>query len=105
MKDHTSIDQRGLALARAIVEKLEAGDLDAGVARARAVNRRWLEMSPSPLHRAWAEILRRDWPSIKAVLLDETEDGQTLRQNSPFCGILTPTERWAIMREYRQHAA
>jgi hypothetical protein len=105
MKDHASIDRRGLALARAIVAKLEAGDIESGLARARAVNRRWREMDPSSLHQEWAELLECDWAIIKAALLDDSERGRALRQNNPFCGILTPHERWAIFREYRQHAA
>lgn len=105
MNDHASIDRRGLALSQAIVAKLEAGDIEAGVAKARAVNRRWCELATSPLHQEWAEILERDWARIKAALLEDSEHGRTLRQNNPFCGILTPRERWAIFREFRQHAA
>ncbi len=101
MNDHATIDRRGLALARAIVEKLEAGDLQAGLAKARAVNRRWYERDATELHRAWHDVLQKDWASIKEVLLDTSERGCELRQNSPFCGILTPHERWAIFREYR----
>ncbi|HMP90670.1 MAG TPA: hypothetical protein PJ991_10735 [Kiritimatiellia bacterium] len=105
MKDHASIDRRGLDLAKAIIEKLEAGDLEAGLARAREVNQRWYKLNPAPLHKEWAEILHSDWSRIKAVLLDESEHGRNLRQNNPFCGILTPRERWAVFREHRQHAA
>ncbi|HMP73281.1 MAG TPA: hypothetical protein PKE55_08465 [Kiritimatiellia bacterium] len=105
MKDHASIDRRGLDLARAIVTKLESGDLQGGLAKARAVNRRWREQGSSPLHEEWKEILQGNWTEIKAILLDESEGGNRLRQNSPFCGILTPHERWAIFREHRRHAA
>ena len=105
MKDHASIDRRSLALSRAIIKKLEEGDIEAGVARARAVNRRWRKVAGTTLHEEWKTILQRDWPNIKAALLDASEQGQALRQNNPFCGILTPRERWAIFREFRQHAA
>lgn len=94
-----------MALSRAIVSKLEGSDVEAGLAKARAVNRRWRELGNSPLHQEWADILERDWGHIKSVLLDDSEHGRTLRQNNPFCGILTPHERWAIFREHRQHAA
>jgi len=105
MNDHANIDRRGLALSKAIVEKLEVGDINMGIEKARAVNRRWREMAGSPLHQEWAEILQGNWADIKATLLDESEHGRMLRQNNPFCGILTPRERWAIFREHRQHAA
>ena len=96
MRTHGQIDERSLRLARAVADKLETGDLTMGLERARAVNRRWREQSPSGLHDDWAEILRRDWPFIRVALLDESERGAQLRQNNPFCGILTPQERWGI---------
>ncbi len=102
MRTHGQIDERSWRLARAIADKLEAGDLTAGLARARAVNRRWREQAPSRLHGDWAEILQGDWPAIRAALLDESERGAQLRQNNPFCGILTPRERWAFYRERAQ---
>ena len=42
---------------------------------------------------------------MRAVLLDESDEGQRLRQNDPFCGVLTPKERWAIYRESANDAA
>jgi hypothetical protein len=100
VNDHPSIDRRGLDLARAIVEKLERGDRAAGVAKARAVNQRWRDMGSSALHDAWADILQGDWESIKSILLADNERGRELRQNNPFCGILTPEERLAIFHEH-----
>jgi hypothetical protein len=104
MKTHQEIDRRSLKLAEAVVRKLEAGDIAAGVARARAVNARWRADAPTLLHRRWSEVLEREWPAIRAVLLDPSEEGARLRQNNPFCGILTPQERWAFFREYRDDA-
>ena len=49
----------------------------------------------------WMEILRRPWSHIRAILLDDSENSRRLRQNDPFCGILTPKERWEIYREAR----
>ncbi len=100
MRTHQQIDQRSLRLARAVVEKLERGDPRTGIDLARENNRRWREMNPSRLHDAWATILSGEWTGIRAVLLDESERGAQLRQNNPFCGVLTPPERWAIYREF-----
>ena len=104
MKTHQEIDRRSLKLAEAVVCKLEAGDVAAGVARARAVNARWVADAPTSLHVRWRALLAEDWPTIRAALLDPSEDGAQLRQNNPFCGILTPQERWAFFREYRDDA-
>jgi hypothetical protein len=99
VKTHQQIDHRSLRLARVVAEKLEAGNLLAGLARARAVNERWRQQASSPLHEAWRDLLAGDWPSIRAALLDASERGAQLRQNNPFCGILTPRERWDVYRQ------
>jgi hypothetical protein len=104
MNTHAQVDHRSLRLAWTIVGKLEAGDVQAGIDRARSVNHRWRAQAASRLHDDWAAILQGDWPSIRRVLLDESERGAQLRQNNPFCGILTPQERWAIVREASHEA-
>lgn len=103
MKTHQQIDRRSLRLADALARKLEAGDVQAGIERARTVNRRWRAQGASRLHDEWAEILAGDWISIRNALIDHSERGAQLRQNNPFCGILEPRERWAIYRECAAH--
>lgn len=46
----------------------------------------------------WREILH--WPveEIRSLLISDTEEGQRLRQNSPFAGALSPEEVWEIKR-------
>ncbi len=44
----------------------------------------------------WRELLRKPVEKIRAVLTAETDEGQRLRQNSPFAGILSPSEVWEI---------
>jgi hypothetical protein len=102
MKTHQQIDQRSLRLARAVVEKLEDGDPRTGVALAQENNRRWNAQNPSRLHEDWTAILSGKWENIREILLDKSERGAQLRQNNPFCGILTPQERWKIYREFNQ---
>jgi hypothetical protein len=41
---------------------------------------------------------------VIAVLEDEGEQGQALRQVSPFAFVLRPQERWAILREASREA-
>jgi hypothetical protein len=50
-------------------------------------------------------ILSRDWPEVRGILLDDSEEGRRMRQSDPFCGILTPAERWEIYREFRRDEA
>jgi hypothetical protein len=98
MKDHQAIDRRSLAMARRIVAKIDADPSRKGLEQARRVCSRWVERGNVPA-REWLEILRRPWPEIRAILLDDSEESRRLRQNDPFCGILTPNERWEIYRE------
>jgi hypothetical protein len=51
----------------------------------------------------WDTLLSRPWQEIKKSLLDLSEQGDRLRQNNPFCGVLTPQERWSIHRAFRHH--
>ncbi len=55
----------------------------------------------------WRAILDRPIPEICATLTAPTDEGQRLRQNSPFVGALTPQEVWEIKRRNRhdQNAA
>ena len=53
------------------------------------------------IRREWLQILEQPWEQIRQVLLDDSEMGRRLRQNDPFCGILSPQEHWAIYRTYR----
>lgn len=86
-------------MARRVVAKVDADPsyLD----HARRVCARWIERGNVPAEE-WMEILQRPWPDIRAILLDDSEESRRLRQNDPFCGILTPRERWQI---YQEHAA
>lgn len=47
---------------------------------------------------AWTELLSLPAAELSARVLDPTDTGADLRQVSPFAGILTPRERWQILR-------
>ena len=101
-RTHEWIDQRSLALDRAVAEKLRAEP--ALLDRARKTLERWLqrrEPAIPPVFCEWREILA-DWPvgQILELLTSGDENARRLRQSSPFCGILSPAERLAILREY-----
>ncbi|MEI7436242.1 MAG: hypothetical protein WCL16_05500 [bacterium] len=101
MKSHEDIDQRSLMLARSIVAIIDV-DLDRkGLQKARVNCQRWLADQPTPALREWQAILANDWFTIRAVLLDEGQEGRRLRQSSPFCGILSTRARWEIYRHFQ----
>lgn len=89
---HQQIDERSLAMSHAIAEKIDAEP--ALLERARA----WVSRQNSAGAAMWVPILAKSWPEIRDVLLQDSEEGRQLRQNSPFAGVLTPRERWAFYR-------
>jgi len=89
---------RSLTMARRIAAKIDDDPAREGLEHARAVCARWVAMGNVPAEE-WMAILQRPWPEIRSILLDDSEEGRRLRQNDPFCGILTPVERWEIYRE------
>jgi hypothetical protein len=73
---------------------------------ARENLRRWRERNadaPSLLrcYAEWEQILQRPPNEIRDVLTAETDEGQRLRQNSPFAGALSPQTVWDIKRRMR----
>ncbi len=103
MKTHGEIDRRSLLLARAIVDRIDRDPRRAGLSKARSVCDRWARTAAQPAVDEWRKILEQDWTQIRRLLLRDDELGRRLRQSSPFCGVLTPSERWHIYREGRAH--
>lgn len=103
MISHQTVDNRGLAYATAIVEHIEADPTRHAVEQAQERCQRWMKQAPSPDLLVWSTLLSRPWQEIKKGLLDLSEQGNRLRQNNPFCGVLSPRERWTIHRAFRSH--
>jgi len=100
MKTHQDIDQRSLDLARKIVAIIEGQCDRQGLAQARNVCERWIRVQDSPPVREWHLLLQQPWFVIRERYTDPGEEGRRLRQNSPFCGILDPRERWDFFRRW-----
>ena len=98
MRTHQEIDRRSLEMVRRIVEKIDADPDRRGLAHAKRVCERWVAQGILSA-REWLALLEKPWEDVRLILLDESDEGQRLRQTDPFCGILTPDERWQIYRE------
>ena len=78
--------------------------------QARGNLRRWMARNGAApglrrCYEEWLEILdRQPFEKILELLHAEDDEARRLRQNSPFVGILSPAEVWAIKRRFR-HAA
>ena len=98
--NHTTIDRRSLELHRAIAAKLRQQPELIEIAHDNL--RRWSAAPGSrsqPYWNAWREILNRPLDEVLALMIEEGERMTAMRQASPFAGILTPDERWAVYEQ------
>jgi hypothetical protein len=95
--DHNRARARSLAYHRAVAQRLRRPMVD----EARHVLFRWREQGRIDQQYAdrWEQILSRPLPEIRRALVDESQEGDDLRQNSPFPGMLSEPERQRIVRE------
>ena len=56
-------------------------------------------------YREWQSLLERPLDEVRAILLDPTSECQRLRQNSPFVGVLSPSQVWQIKRQIHEALA
>ena len=96
-------DARSLAYAQAIAAKIDANPQLAGrglANLARLRRQRGGELNHCDCE--WEELLKRlKWSEVRALLLDESDEGQRLRAANPFTGILSQAEREAIYEAHR----
>ena len=101
-RTHEWIDQRSLALDQAIARILRAHP--EMIERAKVTLEGWIQTRQPAVPRVlleWREILNHGpLETILALLTSAGEEARRLRQSSPFCGILSPQERLAILKEY-----
>ena len=107
MRSHEWIDRRSLAFDERIADKLAAKpEL---LQHAIRTLEHWVDTrrpNPPAAMLEWRDILlNQSLAEILTLLRSDAEDACRLRQSSPFCGILDPEERLAILREYEAKRA
>lgn len=102
MNWHEVIDRRSLELDQLIAEKLRRDPALLKVAHDNLD--RWMSKhGPHPTLLEWKELLNtRSFEQVLDLLCSWDEEARWLRQSSPFVGILTEEERWAIFAKYEQ---
>ena len=103
---HEINDAISLELARRTADRLPNHPEWLELAR-RNLNR-WSDLNADSAgllqcYAEWREILLQPISEVCATLTAETDDGQRLRQNSPFAGALAPQEVWEVKRLLRRH--
>ena len=101
LEGHQRIDQRSIALHRAIAAKLRANPELIAIALDNLD--RWTPTLPRsrPYFERWREILHRPLAEILELLTEESEQMNALRQATPFAGIREHAERWAIYERFK----
>ena len=97
---HRHIDARTLAMAKIIVERIDADPTLIEAAHRYLENERRRHGRLSQASRKWKEILTRPWAKVREMLLEESDEGQRLRSSKPFAGIVTEDERLKIIRRF-----
>ncbi|MGO4879941.1 MAG: hypothetical protein ACLP59_03860 [Bryobacteraceae bacterium] len=99
-RGHQRIDQRSLAMHRAIAAKLRNDPALMAIAFDNLD--RWSQKGgrSQPYLDAWREILKLALPEILTLLEEDSERMTAMRQSSPFAGVLEPAERWAIYDQF-----
>jgi len=101
MNPHSAIDARSLEMDRLIARRLRENP--AVLDKARSVLAKWMasgDASVRPVFAEWHAILNGPISGVFAALEGEDERSVRLRQSSPFCGILSPAERTAILMSH-----
>lgn len=101
---HQYQDRVSLELARRVADGLDAHP--EWLVLARENLDRWMQNNADApglvrCYAEWRALLERGIPVVRATLLDPSDEGQRLRQNSPFAGVLSPSEVWDIKRRLR----
>ena len=101
---HCHQDRVSLEIARHIASGLRTHEQWISQARANLV--RWRQINhdaPSLLrcYTEWEKLLQQPLSSLCAALIAESDEGQRLRQNSPFAGVLSAQTVWEIKRRHR----
>jgi hypothetical protein len=102
LRGHQRLDQRSIELHRAIADKLRAYPALLDIARENLD--RWSQMPghSQPYWDAWRELLNRPFENLLDLLVEDSERMTAMRQATPFAGVLTPAERWAIYKRFEQ---
>ncbi len=99
---HHLREAQSLAMHRRIAALIES-DPESVLGKARSNLDGWLQRhqgsATEVVFREWLDVMSRMSPSeIATFIVSGSEQAIRMRQSSPFAGVLTPREVWAIKR-------
>ncbi len=97
---HGVIDRRSLALNRLVADKIRQQPALMSFVRSNlreALSDPVLSESAKDSLREWEQLFRtRSLAEVLNILVEDSDEGQRLRQSTPFWGVLTPRERLSV---------
>jgi len=99
-RTHAQLDRFSLRLHEEVAKHVRVNP--AMLDRARANIARWKKQLGGSAARdldVWSAILTEPLENILSTMVARTEEGDRLRQSSPFCGIMSQARRMEIFRE------
>ena len=96
LRGHERIDRRSLVLHRAIADKLRAHPALLAIARQNLDRWSAAQGRSQPYWDAWRSLLDLPLEELLERMVEESEHMTAMRQATPFAGVLTPRERWAV---------
>jgi hypothetical protein len=97
---HPRIDERSLALHRAVADKLRKQPELLQIAHDNLARWRATSGRSRPWLDEWQRMLDGPTDTLLAAMESDEERMTALRQSSPFAGVLSPRERWAIYERF-----
>ncbi|MEW6184650.1 MAG: hypothetical protein AB1585_02795 [Thermodesulfobacteriota bacterium] len=97
--NHFQIEERSLALHQAVASKIRRNPALLNTAKQNL--ERWIsDQGNTHYWSEWRTIFEQSLEEVLDFLVSREEKAVWLRQSSPFCGILTPLERWKIYESF-----
>jgi len=96
---HRVAEERSIALHREVARRILAQPELLDQARGRVEG--WSRECSVAAHwvKAWSVLLSHSLDEVIAAITDSGETGRSLRQTSPFAGVIDSKTRWEILRQ------
>lgn len=103
IRTHQQLDARSLALHRLIVDKIRRNPVL--FERVGQTLERWRPITPTgtlPYLDEWQRLVEQGMDHCLEFATEDSQHAATLRQSSPFTGILTHQERFAFFKGWHR---